>query len=231
MQAQHPLTILMKSGWDLYVPHSVKHLKRNIERAHKLKRKLKKNIISSDFASRSGVFEHLRDHFAFARKPLSIEQDLIRALTQPGIPCTMEGFDQVAAQYGIEPRHPWSDKRLIEFYMRLPLSQKTRRGWTKFLLRKTMEPYLAPNVIWNSGKQHLGWQLRRSMLIENQNEIRSILISAKKELEEYVEPTTLQNFLNDYNSAADDTNLEGILTYLTTAMWLRRVRAQNALQK
>jgi hypothetical protein len=57
---------------------------------------------------------------ALARGRHTDQETHIHALMQSGITRGVEGYDRVAARHGIEPRHPWTDKRLVEFYPRLP---------------------------------------------------------------------------------------------------------------
>lgn len=71
----------------------------------------------------------------------------------------MEGMDHLAARFGIEPRHPWSDQRVLDFFLRLPEEQVAADGWTKYIARAACEPWLGRDVAWHSGKGHLGHQL------------------------------------------------------------------------
>ena len=72
---------------------------------------------------------------------------------------SMEGMDHLAARFGIEPRHPWSDQRVLDFFLRLPEEQVTAEGWTKYIARAACEPWLGADVVWQSRKGHLGHQL------------------------------------------------------------------------
>ena len=84
---------------------------------------------------------------------LDIQQTHIRVLQPPhGIASSLAGYERVAGQYGVELRDPWSDKRVVEFWLRLPLKYKVRNGWTKYLVRSTFAPDLAPEVRWRLGK-------------------------------------------------------------------------------
>lgn len=71
----------------------------------------------------------------------------------------MEGMDHLAGRFGIEPRHPWCDQRVLDFFLRLPEAQVTSDGWTKRVARAACEPWLGTQVAWHSGKGHLGYQL------------------------------------------------------------------------
>jgi len=51
-----------------------------------------------------------------------------------------------AAHHQVELRSPYRDRRLIEFMLRLPADFLLRRGWSKWILRKAMDPLLPEKV-------------------------------------------------------------------------------------
>jgi asparagine synthetase B (glutamine-hydrolysing) len=57
-------------------------------------------------------------------------------------------------QYGIpiESRAPFMDYRLAEFAFRLPATYLIRHGFTKYLLRRALEPLLPLPVLWRRRK-------------------------------------------------------------------------------
>jgi asparagine synthase (glutamine-hydrolysing) len=54
--------------------------------------------------------------------------------------------DRVAPGFGLEVRHPYLDRRLVEFLLSIPPEQIYRAGTTKWLLRRAMDGIL-PNII------------------------------------------------------------------------------------
>jgi len=60
--------------------------------------------------------------------------------------------DKMTMAASVELRVPFLDHRLVEFAARLPVSYKFRGGETKYLLKKVMERYLPPEVIYRSKK-------------------------------------------------------------------------------
>jgi asparagine synthase (glutamine-hydrolysing) len=53
-----------------------------------------------------------------------------------------------------EIRVPFLDYRLVSLLVQLPVEYKLRDGWTKWILRKAMEPYLPESITWRKDKQH-----------------------------------------------------------------------------
>jgi asparagine synthase (glutamine-hydrolysing) len=63
---------------------------------------------------------------------------VIRQALEPGMPIGVVSLDQVSARYSMELRHPFWDRRVVDFLVRLPPEQKWRNGVTKSLLRRAM---------------------------------------------------------------------------------------------
>ena len=54
--------------------------------------------------------------------------------------------------FSIEVRLPFLFHELAELVFRLPASYKIRDGWSKFLLRRSMESILPPAIAWRTDK-------------------------------------------------------------------------------
>ncbi|MFT3968336.1 MAG: asparagine synthase (glutamine-hydrolyzing), partial [Sphingobium sp.] len=56
--------------------------------------------------------------------------------------------DRMSMAVGLEAREPLLDHRLIEFAARLPVNQRIRGQTGKYLMKKAMEPYLPPAILY-----------------------------------------------------------------------------------
>ena len=68
------------------------------------------------------------------------------------LPTILRNFDKASMFSGVEIRAPFLDYRLIEFCCNLPLRQKVRNGYTKYILRKTMNKHLPTEITWRRHK-------------------------------------------------------------------------------
>jgi len=68
------------------------------------------------------------------------------------VPYYMRSSDHYTMALPIEHRFPLLDYRMVELCLKMPLPYLFRNGWTKFLLRKSMEPYLPGTIIWRRKK-------------------------------------------------------------------------------
>lgn len=79
----------------------------------------------------------------------------------------------------LEHRLPFLDHRLVEFALRLPAAYLFRRGWSKFILRKAMEPYLPPAIAWR--REKMGFPLRLDrFLVEHRETLEPALLRAAR---------------------------------------------------
>ncbi len=60
--------------------------------------------------------------------------------------------DRNAMTHGVEVRLPFLQHELAKFIFSLPSHFKIRQGWTKWLLRKSMEQELPPDITWRKDK-------------------------------------------------------------------------------
>lgn len=121
--------------------------------------------IAPAFAQRVG----LRQRFAVYRKdmadtrlgnPVGTPHSI---MTAAYITAGVERYNRVASFNGIEPRHPFLDRRLIELHAWLPLGLRLREGRYKWILRKAMEGILPQDVAWRRGKEHIGYLFNQAL--------------------------------------------------------------------
>ncbi len=60
--------------------------------------------------------------------------------------------DRNSMAHGMEVRLPFLDHELVEFLFSLPSHFKIREGWTKWLLRTSMENALPQDIVWRKDK-------------------------------------------------------------------------------
>lgn len=65
----------------------------------------------------------------------------------------MEGWAASGERHGIEYRYPLLDRRVLEFALGLPLEQYRRGRWSRWLMRRALDPVLPPEVCWNADKR------------------------------------------------------------------------------
>ena len=104
--------------------------------------------------------------------------------------------DRNSMAHGREVRLPFLNHELVEFVFSLPSQLKMHDGWTKFLLRKTMDKKLPDEIVWRKNKvgfetPQQNW-MEDSALQEYMQESKRKLVKAdilsSKVLDKQIEP-------------------------------------------
>jgi asparagine synthase (glutamine-hydrolysing) len=174
----------------------------------------------------------LRPHFARELRLARIErpglekESHVAALSQPLYQVAMEMADKAAAAFGVEPRYPFFDQRLIEFCLALPEEQKFEGGWTRLILRRALDGILPQEVQWRPGKANLAPNFQRRFHTCD----RAAVEMADRELGEYLDIDAYRrlasNYFNDPDRAWGDQDAEFLLRATTAARWLSQIREQ-----
>ena len=98
--------------------------------------------------------------------------------------------DRNSMAHGREVRLPFLNHDMVEFVFSLPSNFKIREGWTKWLLRKTMENRLPGEITWRRDKT--GFEPPQQQWMQNNN-VQQLIIAAKQKLvdERILKPETV----------------------------------------
>jgi asparagine synthase (glutamine-hydrolysing) len=75
-------------------------------------------------------------------------------LERLSVPALVHYEDRMSMAVGREVRLPFLDYRLASLLVPLPVELKLRDGWTKWIFRRAMEPFLPQEIAWRKDKQH-----------------------------------------------------------------------------
>jgi asparagine synthase (glutamine-hydrolysing) len=109
--------------------------------------------VAAEF-SRSDVFRERADVPPASMAP-SAAADHLEGVDAALVTVAFEEFDLVSCAFGIESRHPFFDKRLVEFCLSLPVRHKIREGWTRVVLRQAMHGVLPEEIRLRVDKSNL----------------------------------------------------------------------------
>jgi asparagine synthase (glutamine-hydrolysing) len=70
------------------------------------------------------------------------------------VPSLLHTEDRMSMAASREMRVPFLDYRLVSLLLPLAPELKLRGGWTKWALRKAMQPFLPPEITWRRDKRH-----------------------------------------------------------------------------
>lgn len=99
-----------------------------------------------------------------------------RRFTSGTISFPHEVYGQIAQSMGVEPRSPFSDRRMIEFAVQMPVEAKWFLSWYKHILRINMDGLLPEEVQWRKDiGGHPGWKFYQKLISETAHHKPEIL--------------------------------------------------------
>ncbi len=104
-----------------------------------------RDLIHPDFAHRMNLFDRVGD--ASGPKPTAkAPEKHLAEMTSGQIAYSLELLDKISASFGVQVRYPFFDRRLMEYCLAVPASQKLMGGWTRSILRRAMAGVL-PEIV------------------------------------------------------------------------------------
>lgn len=186
---------------------------------------LRDSLINHEFAARIGLGEKLVTITGDTRwgQRESRENDAV-TLNGPIIAAALERYDRLAASRSIEARHPFFDKRVVEFCLSLPLSVKQAGGWAKSIVRDATKGTLPEQIRWRRhSPSNLNMQFFSALMRSREAALRETLRSGLKEIAPYVNHGTLSDALAEGSVVASQPeSLWKLYQALRLLFWLRR---------
>jgi asparagine synthase (glutamine-hydrolysing) len=111
--------------------------------------------------------------------------------------------DRNSMAHGVEVRLPFLNCQLVPFLFSLPPNLKIREGWTKWLLRKSMDKVLPQNIVWR--KEKVGFEPPQNVWMQNKA-VQERIQEGKKKLVSagVLSPKALQHFTPMDSNAANN---------------------------
>lgn len=85
-------------------------------------------------------------------KPRTTREEHAGTLQRGMMPYYLAEADRMAADVGVEVRHPFCDVRVVELCLSLPGEQRLREGWFRYVLRTAMAGLLPDLIRWRDTK-------------------------------------------------------------------------------
>lgn len=111
--------------------------------------------LSPALAKRIGLAGRLAEHRLAREQDWTVRGAQLRTFKSPQLMLSFEKFGYYAAANGIEARHPFMDRRLVEYCLALPPSQSMSEGWTRVVMRRAMDGIVPDGIRWRVGKASL----------------------------------------------------------------------------
>ncbi len=220
--------ILYKNCLIPFVPTALRRFKNWFIGSKELEHLYETTYIDKDFSRRVDLQARLQKlqkwkTTAMWGKGISLRERYIQSVMHPNLTLAVERYQRVASLCGVEPRHPLLDKRVVEFFAGVPLNQKVRDGWSKYLLRKVSERFLPHKVCWRKGFEHLGWSFASRWLATNFSQVEASIQGAPNYFANWLNMAKLLKSVTRYSGGvATEKDEERLLAAFYLIRWLSR---------
>jgi asparagine synthase (glutamine-hydrolysing) len=169
----------------------------------------------------------LINHSAFDSKDFTYQIDrnlnrrLMQDLTQYSIPNVLRYEDKNAMAFSIETRVPFLDHKFVEYVLKLPIDQKIKFGWNRYIYRNAMKGIIPEEI-----------RLRRKKIGFTTPEVRWLKGQSAKILEIFNSREFKERGIFDQKAVVSDYQKwvagelpgDGLIIWriLNTELWLRR---------
>lgn len=162
------------------------------------------------------------------RMAASAAADHVRGIDSGLMACAFEDLECVSSAFSIEMRHPFFDKRLVEFCLSLPVRQKIRDGWTRVVQREAMRGVLPEALRTRPEKSNLEHNFAVSLKHDESRMSQALAMLGSREGGGYVDAGVLEEALTRYRQTPKAR--DALLLYLAAgfAAWVARGAGKGA---
>ena len=181
-------------------------------------------ILNPAFARRISGYLQQREREARDGRDIRHDRDAhARQLLSGMIATALETRDRTAAAFHIELRHPFFDKRLVEYCLALPGTQKLRHGWSRLILRQAMAGMLPPAIEQRRGKANLGFNFVQ-VFLENERDLVENMLAHPDAIAPYVNMPFFKSVCRNVLSCSNSTPTDVMLVWLVVVLnaWLKQ---------
>ena len=155
-------------------------------------------IIQKNFAEKTQLTEQMHEIYEKTIKSCDAHEIHYRNLKSGIIQYELECLDWISAPFSVEFKHPFFDKRLVEFCLAIPTEQKFTDGWDRFILRQAMSNIVPIEVQWRRIKGDLSYNFDNSLMKYNKKFLENIIQTKTHLIDEYVNIQKLNKIYDQY---------------------------------
>ena len=224
--------ILVQHGLKPLIPQSGRQALQVLRGNHKPMRKADW-LFNPSFEHKIGLKKRIKalDESQF-HIPVTEREHHWRYLTWGLVGYAMETLDKSYATFSIEARHPFMDKRLVEFCLSLPPQQKLNRGWTRLIMRRAMENILPEQVQWRQTKSKMTASFIYGILNLDRKFLDDVMQNHLEIIAAYVDINALRKGYEQVTSTSNIGSYENsilieIWKAVTLSFWLRHSQIEH----
>lgn len=159
--------------------------------------------------------------------PIHHREEHKRALVDPVQLFFFEVSDAEHARFGIEPRYPYFDRRLVEFCLALPADQKIRDGVGRHIIRRALHGTL-PSVVQNrTDKADFSPSVVDGLYTHEQNPLRERIVQSPRYVTRYVNDEAIEEAYQRFSTEPSYSDAWSLTKTYALETWLRSVAEES----
>lgn len=177
------------------------------------------SIVSNELRRRTDHAARLRDRTMPAKAGTERERHLM-LIDGPERAYAFEVLDRIAHSFGVEPRYPFWDARLVGLSLSLHPEQKLKNGYGRLVLRQAMEGRLPDTIRWRRTKTDFLPNLIHG-LRGHESEVVSCVQANSSNIQSYVDFVAVGEAC--HRLSAEEGGLDEVVSVLRVALlhsWL-----------
>lgn len=229
LKGTSPLSILAWNLGSAFLPRVIRPIARKLFAKRYLA--FRGRAVNREFAHKVNLKGRMREQMS--RQSKSMVKDLRQLHANmlvsmwSGLSAGLLAYDRVAGRYGLELRDPWADRRVVEFFVNLPLKYRVRDGWTKFLARTAFEAEMPPDVVWRKDKAHLGWAITKALMDDTEEYVAGVFKKELFKLAPYADLQLMKKLYLRSRSDKEPSVIEFIRDVAALVLWLQHISGPN----
>jgi len=208
-----------------FAPESARGPVRRLRARRRAAAVISASLAGRDFARQAGLAERLQDLWTLRAHPggTSARARHASELVHPHLTAAVARYHRVAAAFGIEARHPFLDRRVVELCLSMPWDRLMRDGWSKRIVREAGAGLLPDDVLWRRGR----WVRLGPLFLARHVESRKAALLRDLEgdiatLATFVDAEKVRRAAARYRDGADADVGETMWQLNRLATWVRR---------
>jgi asparagine synthase (glutamine-hydrolysing) len=203
----------------LIAPESL--VRARIKSATEASRKEVPPVVDTAFAHSIGLPEKLSSYRRATENLPSVRKNQLKTFRGELIADELQHYNQYASAHSIEARHPFMDIRLIQFCLGMSSEMSFQDGWTRAIMRWSMEEIVPETIQWRTAKTNMA-EVFNHGLLEVDGELASSLLSDLGPMAPFVDESYMQDLLStqEEKNELDFTLLASILGKV---VWARKM--------
>ena len=182
-------------------------------------------VIRPEFARRIALADRMRAAEAVCPPGIleGARREHWRQLTFGRLAGVLETLAVSAGRAGVDVRDPFLDRRLLEFCLALPASQKIRSGQTRIVARHGLRALLPPEIRDRRGKAPIDLMLSSALAVYGRERLARLMQEALAVLGPYVAPDAIRRAHRRYLTRGTQAEASDVWRLAVLTLWLRRV--------